>query len=102
MSEMENLTNEIAGVEMSESEMYEQRRIRMEKLAELKAKGKNPYEITKYNVTSVSTKIIENFEELENKTVSTLTLESKTEESFTLFENMISQFYQKLKISRLN
>jgi lysyl-tRNA synthetase class 2 len=67
---MENLTNEIAGVEMSESEMYEQRRIRMEKLAELKAKGKNPYEITKYNVTSVSTKIIENFEELENKTVS--------------------------------
>jgi GTP pyrophosphokinase len=43
-----------------------------------------------------------NFSLLENKTVSTLTLESKTEESFTLFENMISQFYQKLKISRLN
>lgn len=43
-----------------------------------------------------------NFSLLENKTVSTLALESKTEESFTLFENMISQFYQKLKISRLN
>jgi GTP pyrophosphokinase len=43
-----------------------------------------------------------NFSLLENRTVSTLTLESKTEESFTLFENMISQFYQKLKISRLN
>lgn len=49
--------------------MHEQKRIRIEKLNELKAAHKNPYEITKYDVDTQNSYIRENFEELENKTV---------------------------------
>ena len=50
--------------------MHEQQRIRTEKLLELKANCKNPYEITKYNVTTLNSAIRENFDTLENQTVS--------------------------------
>ncbi len=67
MSEIENIPE--LTQEEQEQEMYEQQRIRMEKLAELKTKGCNPYEITKYNVTDNNLYIRENFEKLENQTV---------------------------------
>ena len=69
MSDIENTTPELTQ-EQTEQEMHEQQRIRKEKLVELKASGKNPYEITKYDVTAVNTYIRENFETLENQTVS--------------------------------
>ena len=43
---------------------------RREKLAELQAAGKDPFVITKYNVTAHSSDVKENFEELEGKEVS--------------------------------
>ena len=45
-------------------------KIRKEKLEELKAKGKNPFEITKYNRTHNSEEVKKHFEELEGKDVS--------------------------------
>jgi len=56
--------------ELTEQELTEQHRIRLEKLEELKANGKNPFEITKYDVTDKSENIKNNFEGLEGKTVS--------------------------------
>ena len=44
--------------------------VRYDKLHELQANGKNPFEITKYDVTSHSTDIIDNFETMEGKQVS--------------------------------
>ena len=40
-------------------------KIRREKLAALQEAGKNPFEITKYDVTHHSSDVKENFEELE-------------------------------------
>ena len=45
-------------------------KVRREKLADLQANGKNPFEITKYDVTHHSMEIKENFSELSGKTVS--------------------------------
>jgi len=45
-------------------------RVRREKLATLKSEGRDPYEITKYDVTINCTEIKENFNELEGKIVS--------------------------------
>lgn len=50
-------------------ELSEQHRIRTEKLVKLKESGKNPYEITKFNVTKTNIDIRENFDALENETV---------------------------------
>lgn len=44
-------------------------KIRKEKLEELKEKGKNPFIITKFEVTHLSEQIRENFEDLEQKDV---------------------------------
>ena len=44
-------------------------KVRREKLAALQAAGKDPFQITKYDVTHHSTDMKENFEELEGKTV---------------------------------
>ncbi len=44
-------------------------RVRREKLAQLQADGKDPFQITKYDVTHHSTDIKDNFDELEGKTV---------------------------------
>ncbi len=44
--------------------------IRRDKLAELQNSGNDPYAITKYDVTSNSAEIKDNFDEYENKTVS--------------------------------
>ena len=44
--------------------------VRRDKLAELQAAGKDPFEITKYDVTNHSTDIIDNFDMMEGKPVS--------------------------------
>ena len=68
---MEN--NNAEQVELTEEELLaqldEQHRIRIEKLNDLKANGKNPYEITKFDFTHNAQQIRDNFEELEEKDV---------------------------------
>lgn len=44
--------------------------VRMEKLAQLQANGKDPFQITKYDVTHHTTDVKEHFEEMEGKEVS--------------------------------
>ena len=53
-----------------EPDVNQLRKVRREKLADLQANGKNPFEITKYDVTCHATDIQENFEEMEGKHVS--------------------------------
>lgn len=66
--------NNVEEVELTEDELQEklseQHRIRIEKLTELKENGENPYEITKFPVTKLNKEIRDNFEELEEQTVS--------------------------------
>ena len=68
---MEN--NNAEQVELTEEELLaqldEQHRIRIEKLNDLKANGKNPYEITKFDFTHKAQQIRDNFEGLEEKDV---------------------------------
>ena len=64
MSEELNVTEQNEELDVS-SELV----IRRAKLDALKNDGKNPFEITKYEVTSEAATIKENFEEYENKTV---------------------------------
>ena len=45
-------------------------KVRREKLADLQAQGKDPFVITKYDVTHHSKEVKDNFEELEGKNVS--------------------------------
>ena len=44
-------------------------KVRRQKLADLQAAGKNPFEIMKYDVTHHSNEIKDNFEELDGKEV---------------------------------
>ena len=53
-----------------EPDVNQLRKVRREKLADLQANGKNPFEITKYDVTCHAKDIKENFEEMEGKHVS--------------------------------
>lgn len=55
--------------ELSAEELDEQHRVRLEKLAALKEAGKDPYTITKYNVSIYNEEIRERFDELENTEV---------------------------------
>lgn len=55
--------------EMTAEQLDEQHRIRLEKLAALKAAGKDPYKITKYPVTILNKEIRERFDELEGTDV---------------------------------
>ena len=52
-----------------QQDLNELLRVRREKLAQLQADGKDPFQITKYDVTHHSTEIKDNFEEMEGKTV---------------------------------
>ena len=54
----------------AEENFSDQIRIRRQKLAEMKEAGKDPFEITKFDVTAYAADIKENFEALENQTVS--------------------------------
>ena len=68
------MADEIRTEELSEEEqlenLSEQHRIRIEKLNKLKADGKDPYIITKYDVTTLAADIRDNYDELEGKDVS--------------------------------
>ena len=52
-----------------EVDMNQLMQIRRDKLAKLKEEGKNPFEITKFNLTHTSKQIVENYDELEGKDV---------------------------------
>ena len=52
-----------------EQDLNQLKAVRRQKLAELQANGKDPFEIVKYDVTHHSKDIRDNFEALENKTV---------------------------------
>lgn len=54
---------------VTEEEIHQLLKVRREKLSALQEAGKDPFEITKFDVTHHSTDIKENFEELEGKTV---------------------------------
>lgn len=55
--------------EMTAEQLDEQHRVRLEKLAALKAAGKDPYTITKYPVSITNNEIRDRFDELENTEV---------------------------------
>ena len=67
--EIEKQTAETEGAELTAEQLDEQHRVRLEKLAALKAAGKDPYTITKYDVTISNKEIRDRFEELENTDV---------------------------------
>ncbi len=56
-------------VEEQELDLNQLMKIRREKLEDLQAKGKNPFEITKFNRTNTAYEIKEKFEELDGKDV---------------------------------
>ncbi len=60
---------QIEMTELTAEELDEQHRVRLEKLAALKEAGKDPYTITKYDVTIYNKEIRDRFEELENSDV---------------------------------
>lgn len=55
--------------EVTQEELDEQHRVRLEKLAVLKEAGKDPYKITQFPVDIYNKKIRERFDELENQEV---------------------------------
>ncbi|MCD7835195.1 MAG: lysine--tRNA ligase [Lachnospiraceae bacterium] len=61
---------EVQSANTQEQDIGQLLRVRREKLAALQEAGKDPFQITKYDVTHHSTEIKDNFEELEGKTVS--------------------------------
>lgn len=70
MSTENNNLNNNEEEELTQEELDEQHRVRIEKLQELKAAGKDPYTITKFPVSILNSEIRERFEELENQDVS--------------------------------
>ena len=60
----------MAGQQNQQQDINQLLKVRREKLQELQANGKNPFEITKYNITHHSTEIKDHFDELENQEVS--------------------------------
>lgn len=55
--------------ELTAEQLDEQHRVRLEKLAALRAAGKDPYTITKFPVTISNKEIRDRFDELENTEV---------------------------------
>ena len=55
---------------VQEPDLNQLRKVRREKLAELQSNGKDPFVITKYDMTHHSTEIKDNFDEMEGKVVS--------------------------------
>ncbi len=71
--DVKRMSEQKDGVEQSTPEqtqdLFELARIRREKLDTLRAEGKNPFEITKFERTSCAREIADRFEALENQTV---------------------------------
>ena len=66
----ENQQNQNAQAAQPEEDLSEVLRIRREKLAALQQAGMDPYEQTRYDRTHYAKEIADNFDELENQTVS--------------------------------
>ena len=60
----------ITEAQMDEKELNRLVQVRYDKFNELKAAGKNPFVITKYDVTAHAKEVIDNFDTMEGKTVS--------------------------------
>ena len=60
---------EIETNNLNQADISEQKQIRLDKLAELKANNNDPYQITKFDVTAKAGDIKANFSEYEGKTV---------------------------------
>lgn len=69
MAEEKNAQN-VETTEQSREEISALIQVRRQKLADLQAAGRDPFQITKYDVTHHSMEIKENFAELEGKSVS--------------------------------
>jgi len=69
MSQNNENTKNIENNGQEELDVNHLMKVRIEKLEELQAKGKNPFEITKYDRTHISTQVKENYDELEGKDV---------------------------------
>ena len=63
------MSTEEMNIEELESNYSEQEALRREKLLELQAQGKDPFDVYKVERTHMSEEIKANFEELEEKTV---------------------------------
>ena len=55
---------------VQEPDLNQLRKVRREKLADLQANGKDPFQITKYDVTAHAAEIKDNYETMEGKQVS--------------------------------
>ena len=70
MAETQNMNEQNPkNANVQEQDLNQLLKVRREKLANLQEAGKDPFQITKYDVTHHSTDIKENFEELEGKVV---------------------------------
>ena len=70
MSEVQNQNQNQKGKGQQEPDINQLLKVRREKLANLQEAGKDPFVITKYDVTHHSMDIKDNFEEMEGQTVS--------------------------------
>ena len=70
MSQEQNRNQEKNNQPNREQDINQLLKVRREKLAALQADGKDPFQITKYNVTHHSQEIKDSFDELEGKQVS--------------------------------
>ena len=66
---MEN-TNQLEQTEQTPEDINKLKQVRIDKLKELQAEGKDPFNIVKYNVDTFSTQILEDFVGYEGKKVS--------------------------------
>ena len=67
MSEENQVITPEEETEQTEQDIHVLKKIRIDKLDELKAAGKNPYEITKYDVTILNAELRKAYEESEAK-----------------------------------
>ncbi len=70
MAEEKNVQSPVEEKVQTKEELSALLQVRRQKLAELQEAGKNPFVITKYDVTHHSQEVKDNFEELEGKQVS--------------------------------
>ena len=55
------MAEEIQNAGLTEQAVYEQNRIRLEKLQQLSEAGRNPYELVRYDRTHLSGEILSNY-----------------------------------------
>ena len=83
-----------------EQDLNQLLKVRREKLADLQAQGKDPFVITKYDVTHHSTDIKDGFEELEGKTVTIAgrMMSKRKELLYKSRENLLLRMRRKMHI----